>query len=45
MPKNGTMGMCYIGNPDTGEFYGLVCVNSLVKTTRKAQRKAQENER
>ena len=28
-PKNGTMGMCYVDNANTGEFIGLVCVNSL----------------
>jgi hypothetical protein len=30
-PKNGTMGQCFIGDPVTGEFIGLVCLNSLVK--------------
>lgn len=30
-PKNGTMGMCYVEDLDTGEFYGLVCLNSLVR--------------
>lgn len=34
-PKNGTMGMCYIGNKNTGEFIGMVCVNSLVPAKRK----------
>lgn len=34
-PKNGTMGMCYIGDKDTGEFIGMVCVNSLVPAKRK----------
>lgn len=30
-PRNGTMGMCYVENAETGEFYGLVMVKSLVK--------------
>lgn len=30
-PKNGTMGMCYVEDADTGAFYGLVMVNSLVR--------------
>lgn len=29
-PKNGTMGHCYVEDAETGEFYGLVMVNSLV---------------
>lgn len=29
-PKNGTMGFCYIEDAATGEFYGLVLLNSLV---------------
>lgn len=29
-PRNGTMGQCYVEGLD-GTFYGLVCVNSLVK--------------
>lgn len=29
-PKNGTMGQCYVEGLD-GTFYGLVCVDSLVK--------------
>jgi NAD(P)-dependent dehydrogenase (short-subunit alcohol dehydrogenase family) len=29
-PKNGTMGMCYVMDATTGDFYGMVCVNSLV---------------
>lgn len=29
-PKNGTMGMTYVGHPETGEFIGLVCLTSLV---------------
>lgn len=28
-PKNGTMGMLYVEDKETGEFIGLVCVNSL----------------
>lgn len=28
-PRNGTMGHCYIKDADTGEFYGLVLLNSL----------------
>jgi len=28
-PKANTMGHCYVGNSDTGEFIGLVCTNSL----------------
>jgi hypothetical protein len=31
-PKNGTMGHCFIADADTGEFYGLVLVNSLEKS-------------
>jgi hypothetical protein len=30
-PKNGTMGMCYVEDADTGTFYGLVMLNSLVR--------------
>jgi hypothetical protein len=30
-PKNGTMGQCYVESLDGETFYGLVCVNSLVK--------------
>jgi hypothetical protein len=30
-PKNGTMGMCYVEDADTGGFYGLVMLNSLVR--------------
>lgn len=30
-PRGGTMGMCYVENAETEEFYGLVMVNSLVK--------------
>lgn len=28
-PKNGTMEMCYVGHPKTGEFIGMVSLNSL----------------
>jgi hypothetical protein len=28
-PKNGTMGMCYVNNAETGHFYGLVLIASL----------------
>lgn len=28
-PKNGTMGMCYVGDAETGQFIGMVCENSL----------------
>jgi hypothetical protein len=31
-PRNGTMGHCYVADAETGDFYGLVLVNSLVKT-------------
>jgi hypothetical protein len=30
-PKNGTMGHTYIEDAETGEFYGLVLINSLTK--------------
>jgi len=33
-PRNGTMGQCYVGDPLTGEFIGMVCVNSLKKASR-----------
>lgn len=29
-PKNGTMGMTYVGDSVTGAFIGMVCLNSLV---------------
>lgn len=29
-PRGGTMGMCYVENAETEEFYGLVMVKSLV---------------
>ena len=28
-PPANTMGHCYVGEPDTGKFIGLVCCNSL----------------
>lgn len=28
-PPNGTMGHCFVEDAETGEFYGLVLVNSL----------------
>jgi len=31
-PKNGTMGMCYVMDADTGDFYGMVALNSLKAT-------------
>ncbi len=30
-PPNGTMGHCFVADAETGEFIGLVLVNSLVK--------------
>lgn len=30
-PKNGTFGMCYIEDADTGNFIGMVSMNSLEK--------------
>lgn len=30
-PKNGTMGHCYVEDFESGEFLGLVHINSLVK--------------
>jgi hypothetical protein len=30
-PRNGTMGMCYVGDADTGAFIGMVCEASLVR--------------
>ena len=35
-PPNGTMGHCYVKDAETGEFRGLVLVNSLVKVGRQA---------
>lgn len=31
-PKNGTMGHCYVQDADTGDFYGLVLLNSLTRS-------------
>jgi hypothetical protein len=28
-PKANTMGQCYVGHPDTGDFIGMVACNSL----------------
>ena len=33
-PKNGTMGQCYVGDPETGQFICMVNVNSLTKVAR-----------
>lgn len=33
-PRNGTMGHCYVAHADSGEFVGLVLVNSLVPAGR-----------
>lgn len=30
-PSAGTMGMCHVNFADSGNFAGLVCVNSLIK--------------
>jgi hypothetical protein len=35
-PKNGTMGMVYCQHVESGEFIGLLCKNSLVKTGKTA---------
>lgn len=35
-PKNGTMGMCYVQDAETGAFYGLVMLNSLEATNEMA---------
>tara|TARA_Y100000034_G_scaffold102446_1_gene127318 strand:+ start:3589 stop:3831 length:243 start_codon:yes stop_codon:yes gene_type:complete len=32
-PKNGTLGHCYIGDPDTKEMIGLVLEKSLTELT------------
>jgi hypothetical protein len=31
-PRNGTMGMCFVQDAESGEFYGLVMVKSLKAT-------------
>ena len=33
-PRNGTMGMCYVGHPETGAFIGMVCLKSLTPVKR-----------
>lgn len=30
-PRNGTMGHCFVEDAATGEFYGLVLLNSLTR--------------
>lgn len=35
-PRNGTMGHTYVQDAETGEFYGLVLLNSLVATGKTA---------
>lgn len=30
-PRNGTMGHCFVADAETGKFYGLVLVASLVR--------------
>lgn len=35
-PRNGTMGHCYVEDAETGEFYGLVLLNSLTRKGRAA---------
>lgn len=30
-PRPGTMGQYYIAHPETGDFFGMVCENSLIK--------------
>jgi hypothetical protein len=32
-PKANTMGQCYISDPKTGDFLGMVCTNSLLPKT------------
>lgn len=36
-PPSGTMGHTYVGHPETGEFIGLVHVNSLTPARRAAR--------
>ncbi len=31
-PRNGTMGQCYVGHPETGDFIGMVNLASLQPT-------------
>lgn len=33
-PRNGTMGHCFVADAQTGQFYGLVLVASLVREGR-----------
>lgn len=35
-PKNGTMGFTYVEDAETGEFYGLVLLNSLTRAKKAA---------
>lgn len=30
-PRNGTMGQCYVGDPISGEFRGMVSMASLIR--------------
>lgn len=32
-PRNGIMGMTYVGDPETGEFIGMVSLSSLTPAT------------
>lgn len=36
-PPANTMGHCYVGHPKTGEFIGMVCVNSLRRMRKTAR--------
>jgi hypothetical protein len=33
-PRNGTMGHCFVGDPETEQFIGLVHQNSLVRVSK-----------
>lgn len=35
-PPNGTMGHCYVKDAESGQFYGLVLVNSLQRKAARA---------
>lgn len=35
-PKNGAMGMCYVQDAESGEFKGMVMLNSLTPTAKTA---------
>jgi len=35
-PRNGTMGHCFIADAETGEFLGLVLLNSLTRVGKQA---------